>query len=798
MSVKHIAGSLLALVLLLGSLPLTTFAAENTPSEEASAASIVNEAAQAKAISGPELSVSNRSSDGVTKLSWDSIEDAQSYQVYRATSKSGKYTRLSTTTKKYYYHSSATLGKTYYYKVRAVLENDAKTSYSNIVSSCRNLERPVVTLGNSASSGKITVSWNAVEGAVKYKVYRATSKSGTYKVILTTDKTSMTNTSTTAGKTYYYKVKAIAENEQANSDFSSVKSRTCDLARPSITLTNTSTGKIKATWKAIDGAKEYKVYRATSKDGTYKLMKTTTGTTYTNTTAKGGNVYYYKVKAIASNSSANSAYSTVKSRTCDLTQPVLSISTVASSGRVQLSWTSVDNAIKYWVYRSTSKNGTYDCIKTLTETTFIDTTATADTTYYYKVRAVSSNSSAHSPYSATKSGTYKRLSTLTLSIELNDEGKPKLSWNEVNNAAKYTVYRAFSKNGKYELQYTTTQTRYSNTGAASGVTYFYKVKAVDSAGKTVSESSTVSVTVALPDGEVLQTRYTSGPYTTLYKLPASSSESLMIPYMAEVKLGMAASTSTSGQWYRVFYKNQLYYLWVTENEQKLTSKRSTFEYKGNTTYQQEVIDLAMYIWENWTTYYAHGQSNGVPNEDGHYGFDCSGFSSYVLNTVMQKYAPAYKLTPVIGDLVVMDDICNKGYKGELTATEVSLANIQPGDIVFFSLEAKNDHCGIYLGNNEFMHSNATWDNSVNLSVLEGIFREKISTIRRYLPKTVTAANAAETIQSGCKLYSNMSYDAIDTIKRGTALTVLFTNSDEWAYVRLEDGREGYVLTRFFA
>jgi hypothetical protein len=42
-------------------------------------------------------------------------------------------------------------------------------------------------------------------------------------------------------------------------------------------------------------------------------MKTTTSTKLTHSSAVDGTKYYYKVRAIASTSSANSAYSTVKS-----------------------------------------------------------------------------------------------------------------------------------------------------------------------------------------------------------------------------------------------------------------------------------------------------------------------------------------------------------------------------------------------------------------------------------------------------------------------------------------------------
>ena len=57
---------------------------------------------------------------------------------------------------------------------------------------------------------------------MKYEVWRSTSKNGTYTRITTTTRTSITNTKTEAGVTYYYKVRAIAKSSAASSAFSSV------------------------------------------------------------------------------------------------------------------------------------------------------------------------------------------------------------------------------------------------------------------------------------------------------------------------------------------------------------------------------------------------------------------------------------------------------------------------------------------------------------------------------------------------------------------------------------------------
>ncbi len=260
----------------------------------------------------PEIKASGISSTGKTKISWNKVEGAAKYEVYRATSKTGKYSRMKTTTGTSYTNTSAKAGTRYYYYVLSVAEDGTQSEKSSIVSRTCDLARPSITLTGISSSGSIKVSWKKIDGAKEYKVYRATSKNGTYKLMKTTSSTSYTNSSVKAGTTYYYKVKAVHENSAANSAYSSYKYRTCDLPRPDVEIT-LKKGDPRLTWDKIDGAKKYEIYRATSKNGTYKLMKTTTSTSYTNTTAKAGKTYYYKVKAIHSKSAANSAYSSIVS-----------------------------------------------------------------------------------------------------------------------------------------------------------------------------------------------------------------------------------------------------------------------------------------------------------------------------------------------------------------------------------------------------------------------------------------------------------------------------------------------------
>ena len=156
------------------------------------------------------------------------------------------------------------------------------------------------------------MTWEKISGAEKYYIVRATSEKGTYSKVATVTGTSYIDKETKAGKTYYYKVKALHEKDAADSAYSAVTSRVCDLKKPVVTIF-LKDGDPRIKWDAITGAVKYEVYRATSSTGTYKLVKTTkTSTSYTDTAATAGKTYYYKVRAIHENSSANSAYSTVK------------------------------------------------------------------------------------------------------------------------------------------------------------------------------------------------------------------------------------------------------------------------------------------------------------------------------------------------------------------------------------------------------------------------------------------------------------------------------------------------------
>ena len=273
-------------------------------------------------LSAPTVTGGN-DAQGRPTLKWNAVTGAAKYEVYRARSRDGSYSKYSTVTGTSYTNTSYIEdGNTYYYKVRALDANGTAGAWSSIVSvtyratSTGTLPAPSVTGGND-SQGRPTLKWNAVTGAAKYEVYRARSKDGDYIKYSTVTGTSYTNISYIEnGNTYYYKVRALDANGTAGA-WSSIVSVTYKQTLPAPTVTggNDAQGRPTLTWKAVTGAAKYEVYRARSKDGDYIKYSTVTGTSYTNTSyIEDGNTYYYKVRALDANGTAG-AWSSVVSVT---------------------------------------------------------------------------------------------------------------------------------------------------------------------------------------------------------------------------------------------------------------------------------------------------------------------------------------------------------------------------------------------------------------------------------------------------------------------------------------------------
>jgi cell wall-associated NlpC family hydrolase len=308
------------------------------------------------------------------------------------------------------------------------------------------------------------------------------------------------------------------------------------------------------------------------------------------------------------------------------------------------------------------------------------------------------------------------------------------------------------------------------------------------------------------------TVYTAVPSVTLHTAQSAASSGVSVPYMTQLTLMETYDNTGAGAWSKVRYQDTVYYLWQETGSDLLTETKSNFTYTGNTQYQQAVLDLALAIYRDWPTRYAHGESNGQPASDGSYGFDCSGFAAYVLNQTMQTEVPCYRVSADLTTLYQTTGIYNAGYPGAYQAETVipeggalDESSLQPGDLLFFNLEEESDaqitgtgynHCGIYLGKGEFIQCTHSWGGGVCIMPLKGIYVSGFVAARRYLPTAVTAAGVIlYTTGQKTNVYAAEDSTAtpVDVLSAETAVTLLYTDNGNWTYVSYENGKEGYLL-----
>ena len=169
-----------------------------------------------------------RSRYGCIRLIWQGGGDADKYWIYRSTDgKNFKYYDYSESDR--YEDSGVRLGVTYYYKIKAICasNSNANSVFSKTVSARVTPDSTDISV--KLVNGKPHLSWKAPILGEKYWIYRSPDGKN-FKYYDCTTKTSYTNKATTAGVTYYYKIKSVIYYERQNiaSDFSntvSIKSK---------------------------------------------------------------------------------------------------------------------------------------------------------------------------------------------------------------------------------------------------------------------------------------------------------------------------------------------------------------------------------------------------------------------------------------------------------------------------------------------------------------------------------------------------------------------------------------------
>mgnify|MGYP003230447415 FL=1 len=488
---------------------------------------IVSGRAKAAIPAAPRVTIGNSSASGKPQLTWAAVDGAAKYEIYRSTQQSTGFTLLGTTTSTSYVNTGAAVGKTYYYKVRALNVDGAAGAYSSTVSGAAKAvapAAPTVTMTYS-DSGKPKLTWSAVSGATSYRVYRSESRGTGYSLLGTTTSTSYVNTGAAAGKTYYYRVKAV--NSAGTSAYSNIVSGTARTPAPAAPVlkggTSSASGKPQLTWAAVDGAAKYDVYRSNRADGTFSKVGSTDKTTYVNTGAVKGVTYFYKIRAVGA-SGASGFSNTVAIHVAGVVKAPAAVvlsGIKADAAGITVTWKTTANADTYNVLRRDASNTAWKVIaRGVSGTSYKDTTVARGVMYSYTVQGVAADGVTTGPYDTTGKSAKVTASASTTPgyVTMKDARRVTigekgilLTWTTATNAKTYNVYRAANppKSGdtlrpvpasKWVLVAKKVGAlSWKDTTGTSGTTYAYMVRGVAADGKTLSTSyNTVGVRATMP------------------------------------------------------------------------------------------------------------------------------------------------------------------------------------------------------------------------------------------------------------------------------------------------------------
>ncbi len=160
------------------------------------------------------------------------------------------------------------------------------------------------------------------------------------------------------------------------------------------------------------------------------------------------------------------------------TAPTVSCSSYSASG-ITLSWTAVEGATGYQVFKYDVANAKYNIVQTSSARNYTDSKLTAGTVERYLVRAykTKTNSTIYSSYSDKFYGACAPAAPTGLATTSVGQNSVSLKWNAVYNCTGYYIYRYDAISGEYSYVGSTTATTYTNSGVLSGTAYTYRVKA---------------------------------------------------------------------------------------------------------------------------------------------------------------------------------------------------------------------------------------------------------------------------------------------------------------------------------
>ena len=284
-----------------------------------------------------------------------------------------------------------------------------------------------------------------------------------------------------------YAYKVVAFNRGGTGPASNVV-EAIPLAPPSGLTATAGDRTITLAWQASPGAMAYAVFRRTKTEHFARVGGPITTTTLVDASLTNGTLYSYRVRALTGNGGSDFSNDASTTPTAPASPPPAA-APGKSVGNGRQRSDPVELERRRWCDRLSNlpddqRHVRNDADRTVPATTYLNTGLTNGTTYSYRVAA--HNAGGDGPFSAVVSTVPGAAPSAPTNLSASPgNAMVTLSWTAVATATSYNVYRSTTTNGQANPPLATgvNTPAFVDTPVMNGVTYFYKVTAVNAFGE---------------------------------------------------------------------------------------------------------------------------------------------------------------------------------------------------------------------------------------------------------------------------------------------------------------------------
>ena len=418
---------------------------------------------------------------GIT-VSWSAYPGAVQYRLFILRADGSGWTRIADTDATSYTHTGLMNNTAYTYTVRALDAQGAFCSdFDRTGLTAVYLSAPVLSRVTNEYTGQ-RLSWNAVTGAVNYRVYLL--ENGAWHMIGTTAQTSFLNTQVQPGESYTYTVCCCTED-------GSLLRSSCDLwgitgrfiSAPEVIACTPVDGGQKITWTSVPGAERYRLFYKRADGSGWTKITDTAAASYTRTGLDNNTAYTYTVRAINAAGEFVSGFNTAGLTATYHSAPSLTGAVNEYYGQ-RVSWTPVPGAVRYKVYVHNADGAGWSVIGTTRTASYLYRYVLSGVNYTYTVRCITADG-------AQPESWYDKNGVSAVCYDAPEitgftpvNGGVEVHWSAVEGADRYRLFRLTDSG--WRTVATIAATSVAHTGLTDGTAYTYTVRALNRAGDFIS------------------------------------------------------------------------------------------------------------------------------------------------------------------------------------------------------------------------------------------------------------------------------------------------------------------------